>query len=235
MAAILIATTNSGKLREFRTLLAPIQVTSADALGLELEVEESGLTFRENAMLKARAFAAASGCVTLADDSGLEVHALDGGPGVSSARFGGPGLDDAGRCRLLLEELRDVDGRQRRGAQFRCCLVALAPDGRTCETEGICRGSIELEMRGTSGFGYDPVFYVPECHVTMAQLPTAAKNEISHRARAIATMRPRLFETFPELVLREPKLAGAEGSCLKHPPIHPLTHSPLPPPLRGES
>ena len=199
MAAILLATTNRGKLREFRTLLAPIQVISAEALGLELEVEESGLTFGENAMLKARAFAAASGCVTLADDSGLEVDALNGGPGVSSARFGGPGLDDAGRCRLLLEELRHVEGRQRRGAQFRCCLVALAPDGRTCEAEGICRGSIELEMTGTGGFGYDPIFYVPECNVTMAQLPASAKNEISHRARTIATMRPRLFETFPEL------------------------------------
>ena len=199
MAAILIATTNRGKLREFRPLLAPIQVTSADALGLAVEVEESGLTLRENALLKARAFAAASGCVTLADDSGLEVDALAGAPGVASARFGGPGLDDADRCRLLLEELRNVEGGERRGAQFRCCLVALAPDGRTCEAEGICRGSIELGMTGTGGFGYDPIFFVPEYAATMAQLAAAVKNKISHRGRAIAAMRPQLLETFPEL------------------------------------
>lgn len=203
MAAILVATTNSGKRREFRDLLAAIQITSPDDLGIDIDVEESGVTFRENAILKARAFAEVSGCVALADDSGLEVDALKGSPGVHSARFGGAHLDDGDRCRLLLEELRGVEGREGRAAQFRCCLVAMAPDGRICEAEGICRGSIALDMQGTGGFGYDPIFYVPEYRATMAQLPAATKNQISHRARAITSIRPRLLESFPELGVRE--------------------------------
>ena len=199
MAAILIATTNSGKRREFGDLLAPIQITSPDDLGIDIDVEESAVTFRENAILKARAYAQTAACIALADDSGLEVDALNGSPGVRSARFGGAHLDDDDRCRLLLDELRQVEGRDRRAAQFRCCLVAMAPDGRICEAEGICRGSIELDMQGTGGFGYDPIFHVPEYGATMAQLPAATKNQISHRARAIISIRPRLLETFPEL------------------------------------
>ena len=196
---LLVATNNPGKLKEFRALLDPLDLVAPAELALQLEVEENGGSFAANAGLKARAFAAAAGLVALADDSGLEVDALGGAPGVRTARYGGPHLDDAGRCRLLLHQLGQVRGARRRRARFRCCLVAAAPDGRSCRAEGVCPGSIAPAPAGAGGFGYDPVFYLPRYRRTMAQIPAELKNQISHRARALRAMAPLLVETFPEL------------------------------------
>lgn len=196
---LLVATRNPGKLREFCALLEPLELVSPAALGLDLPVEETGHTFAENAALKARAHASAAGLICLADDSGLEVEALAGAPGVLSARYGGPHLDDAGRCRFLLDQLCLFPDPSQRRARFCCCLVAWAPDGRACQAEGVCEGYIAAEPAGSSGFGYDPVFFLPEYQKTMAQLPAGVKNRISHRARALRAIRPLLLQTFPEL------------------------------------
>lgn len=197
---LLLATNNSGKLAEFRRLLVPIQLTTPNELGLRLNIVEDGVTFAANAALKARAFADASGSIALADDSGLEVDALSGAPGVHSARYGGEHLDDEDRCRLLLRQLRGVRQRQQRSARFRCCLVAAAPDGRSCTAEGYCEGLVTEAAVGENGFGYDPVFYVPEYGCTIAELEPAAKDSLSHRARALKALLPELTATFPELV-----------------------------------
>jgi len=196
---ILLATNNPGKQREFGELLAPLAITVPAELGLDLDVEETGQTFVENAKLKACAFAARAGRIALADDSGLEVDALDGAPGVSSARYGGPDLTDAERCELLLRELSRRPADHARTARFRCCVVAASPDGRWCTAEGTLEGEIAVSPRGTGGFGYDPIFLLPELGLTAAELPLSRKNEISHRARALAAIRVRLTQTFPEL------------------------------------
>jgi XTP/dITP diphosphohydrolase len=195
---LLVATNNPGKLNEFRALLEGIAVVAPGDLGLAIEVEENGRTFAENAAAKARAFAIASAGIALADDSGLEVDALDGAPGVRSARFGGPGLNDRDRCLLLLERLRAFPDPSRRRARFRCCIVVAAPDGRTCQAWGTCEGIIAPSPTGEGGFGYDPIFYLPDRGLTMAQISPALKNRLSHRARAIAAVRPLLLRTFPE-------------------------------------
>ncbi len=185
---ILLATNNPGKVREFRRLLEPFGFavrTPADS-GLSLEVDETGSTYEENARLKARAFADAGGCLALADDSGIEVDALDGGPGMYSARYGGPELDDRGRTALLLRELENVPERDR-GARYRA-VVALAwphSDGREPVTfEGVQEGRIGYTTRGERGFGYDPVFLVDERR-TQAEIDDAEKDRISHRGQAV--------------------------------------------------
>jgi XTP/dITP diphosphohydrolase len=197
---ILVATHNAGKLREYADLLAdvapggdPVEWVSLADLGIEADVEETGKTCEENARLKAAAYARQSGLLTLADDSGLEVDALDGGPGVRSARFGGPGLDDAGRYRLLLENLEGVPDAER-GARFRCVVAVSTPEGEVHTAEGICEGRIAHQPRGEHGFGYDPVFYVESRGATMAELGPAVKNRISHRARALEAIRPTLLD-----------------------------------------
>ena len=195
---LLVATNNAGKLREFRALLPHLDLVAPADVGLDLEVREDGHSFAENALIKARAFSRAADLIAMADDSGLEVDALEGAPGIHSARYGGPDRDDSGRCQLLLEGLRDIP-RTRRQARFRCCIIAVAPDGRTCEAEGICEGCIALAPAGESGFGYDPVFYLPAYGRTMAEIPPEEKNQISHRARALRAIHPVLFRTFPEL------------------------------------
>ncbi len=196
---ILVATHNTGKLREYAELLAdvapggkPVEWVSLADLGIEADVEETGATFEENARLKAVAYARQSGLLTLADDSGLEVDALDGEPGVRSARYGGPGLDDAGRYRLLLENLEGVPDAGR-GARFRCVVAVGTPEGDVHTAEGICEGRIAHQPRGEHGFGYDPVFYVESRGATMAELGPAVKNRISHRARALEAIRPTLL------------------------------------------
>ncbi len=195
---LLIATNNPGKLREFGALLGDVDVVGPCDLGLELDVVEDGRSFAENAALKARAFSTASGLIALADDSGLEVDALDGAPGILSARFGGPDLDDGGRCRLLLQRLRGLP-RHRRRARFRCCIEAMAPDGRACRSEGTCEGHIAAAAAGQGGFGYDPVFFLLSHGRTMAQVAPDEKNAISHRAGALRAIQPLLRQTFPEL------------------------------------
>ena len=197
---VLIATGNPGKLAEFRRLLRGIETVSPAERGLQdLRVAETGATFHDNALLKARAYAEASRCVSLADDSGLEVDALGGGPGVTSARYGGEGLDDEDRCRLLLRALAGVPPAER-GARFRCCLVAAAPDGRLAAAEGVCEGRILEAPAGGGGFGYDPVFFSLEAGRGMAELSPGEKGAVSHRGRALRAIRPLLLERFPEVV-----------------------------------
>ena len=195
----LVASNNAGKVREMRALLQPSEVVSPADLDLQLDVEETGTTFAANAELKARAFCEATGLIALADDSGLVVDALDGAPGVFSARYGGPGLDDAGRYRLLLDHMQAFPAAAQRSARFCCTIVVVAPDGRSCRAEGTCEGHIARAASGDHGFGYDPIFFVPEHGCTMAELDARVKNEISHRARAMAALAPLLRQTFPEL------------------------------------
>jgi XTP/dITP diphosphohydrolase len=192
----LVATSNAGKQREYRTLLSalPVEIIFPDDLGISLEVEEDGATFRENAAKKAVALAQASGLLALADDSGLEVDALGGEPGVRSSRYAGEGANDPRRRAFLLEKLRGVP--PPRKARF-VCVIAIAPPGVEVRyAEGECRGEITLAQRGTNGFGYDPIFQ-PEGHSqTMAELTPAEKNRISHRARAAEAAIPILQELF---------------------------------------
>ena len=144
---------------------------------------EDGATYADNALLKARSYAARSGLLTLADDSGLEVDALGGAPGVRSARYAGEDASDAQRCALLLRNLEGVPD-EARTARFRCVIALAWPDGRTALAEGVCDGRISQALSGAHGFGYDPIFFVPEYGRTMAELPSEVKNRISHRARA---------------------------------------------------
>jgi XTP/dITP diphosphohydrolase len=188
---ILIATQNPGKAREFRLLLAPLsaKLRFPYQLGLRIEVPEDGITYADNAAQKALAYARASDLLTLADDSGLEVDALDGAPGVHSARYA-PG-HDVDRVTTLLAHMRDVPCEQRT-ARFRCAVVIATYTGELYRTEGVCEGLIALAPAGEGGFGYDPIFYLPDHGCTMAQLPQAQKNRISHRARAIEATMPTL-------------------------------------------
>ncbi len=184
---LLIATHNRGKLREFAHIFADLPVTllSLDDAGITWDVFETGATFEANARLKAEAYCAATGMPTLAEDSGLEVRALNGEPGVFSARYGGPGLTDNQRYEKLLERMRGVPA-GRRHAQFRS-VIALAAPGQSVRTaEGVCSGEIAFAPRGDGGFGYDPVFFMPEFGRTMAELTMEEKNRVSHRARAAA-------------------------------------------------
>jgi XTP/dITP diphosphohydrolase len=189
-----LATGNRGKVREIERLLDGLGVTliTPDDLAAPPEVVEDGDTFEANALKKARAFAEAAGLPALADDSGLCVDALGGRPGVHSARWGGPGATDADRCRLLLEEMAPVTDNDR-GAAFVCVMALCRPDGTGRTFEGRCRGRITRTPRGDNGFGYDPVFFVPEFDRTMAQLPIEVKNKISHRGRALAAMSQELI------------------------------------------
>ncbi len=193
MTKILVATRNAGKLREYAEMLSGLNVDwlMLSDLGIDTEVEETGSTFEENARLKAVAYAQESGLPTLADDSGLEVDALDGAPGIYSARYGEPGLDDQGRYQRLLKDLDGVPPEQR-SARFRCVVAICTPGGDIHTAAGACEGQIAFEPKGTHGFGYDPVFQVTELGKRMAELEPQIKNQISHRARALEAIRPTL-------------------------------------------
>ncbi len=188
---LFIATQNQGKAREFRRLLAPLEATLCFPfdLGLEIDVLEDGDTYKHNARKKAQAYVHASNLLTLADDSGLEVDALDGAPGIRSARYA-PG-HDSDRVTALLAQLHNVPWEQRT-ARFRCVVVIATPTGELYSAEGTCEGQIAFEQTGQGGFGYDPIFYLPSHDCTMAQLPREEKNRISHRARAIEAAIPTL-------------------------------------------
>jgi XTP/dITP diphosphohydrolase len=186
MPRLLLATNNQGKVREYQSLLKGISfelVTPAQRR-IDLEVEETGCTFEENARLKAAAFAKVSGLLTLADDSGLEVDALNGDPGVRSSRYAGEGATDAGRVNFLLAKLKDIPI-EKRTARFVCIIAIAAPDRQIEICSGKCDGIILYEPRGKNGFGYDPIFYFPELKKTMAELPMEIKDEVSHRAHAV--------------------------------------------------
>ena len=179
-----LATHNPGKLKEMGDILSGlgVEVVSPKDVGVSVDVEETGMTFAENAMLKAKAICAETGLPAIADDSGLCVDALNGGPGVYSARYGGEGLDDRGRYTLLLNSMR---GQPTRAAHFACAIACAFPNGDTLTAEGRCDGTIAFAPMGTDGFGYDPVFFVPEKAKTFAQLSAEEKNAISHRGRAL--------------------------------------------------
>jgi XTP/dITP diphosphohydrolase len=196
MTPLLIATTNPGKLAEIQDLLPGFELVLPRSIGLELDVEENGLTYAENAALKARAYCHASGLVSLADDSGLEVDALDGQPGLHSARYSPlPGARDADRRVLLL---RNLAPHPRPWLAHFHCTVAIAlpgPDNQVREVlfaEGDCPGEIIPIERGSNGFGYDPIFLLPDLGVTMAELTRDQKNRLSHRARAVMAALPIL-------------------------------------------
>jgi len=197
MPRLLIATNNAGKIAEFRDLLDGCgwELVTPRDIGLDLEPAEEGATFGENAQRKAVQWAGASGLVSLADDSGLEVDALGGRPGIHSARYAGPDKTDEERMQKLLEELRDVPDGQRT-ARFRAVIAIADPDGRVETADGAVEGVIAHEPRGANGFGYDPIFLLPERGLTTAELPSAEKHAISHRGIAARKART-LLENWP--------------------------------------
>ena len=186
-----LASHNPGKIREMSAILSQygVEVVSPRELGITVDVEETGTTFAENAMLKAKAICAAAGLPAIADDSGLCVDALNGGPGVYSARYGGEGLNDKGRYTLLLNSLR---GQTTRAAHFACAIACAFPNGDTLTAEGRCDGTIAFAPMGEGGFGYDPVFFVPELKKTFGQLTAEEKSAISHRGKALADFSEKL-------------------------------------------
>ena len=180
-----LATHNPNKIREMGAILGQfgVEVVSPKDLGITVDVEETGSTFAENAMLKAKAICELAKLPAIADDSGLCVDALNGGPGVYSARYGGPGLDDTGRWQLLL---KNMAGESNRACKFVSVICCAFPDGGEVMARGECPGILAQGPSGDGGFGYDPIFYLPQLGKTMAQLTPAEKNQISHRARALA-------------------------------------------------
>ena len=199
---LVLASKNQKKLVELREILSGLGVevcSEADA-GVDVEVEETGTTFEENSLLKARAVMEASGLPAVADDSGLCVDVLNGAPGVYSARYGGPGLDDAGRCRLLLENMRGLGPRT---AKFVSAITCCLPNGDVLTARGECAGTIAFAPQGTDGFGYDPLFWLPEKKKTFAQMSHEEKNAVSHRGKALAAF----AEELKNYLARHPELA----------------------------
>ncbi|MDI6843754.1 MAG: XTP/dITP diphosphatase [Anaerosomatales bacterium] len=195
---VVAASNNEGKLREIRHVLEPLGwevLRASDVGGAAPDVEETGATFLENALLKARAYAETFDCVALADDSGLEVDALGGAPGVRSARYAGEPSDDAANNAKLLAELAEVPASERT-ARFRCVVALVWPDGRVLAADGVCEGSIGFEPRGSGGFGYDPLF-LPDATPgrTMGELSPDEKSAISHRGSALRALREALEQT----------------------------------------
>lgn len=182
---LVLASKNQHKLIEMQTILGQLglEVVLESQVGVDVDVDETGVTFMENALLKAKAVCEASGMAAIADDSGLVVDALNGAPGVYSARYGGKG-SDAERTAFLLENMEHVPEEQRT-ARFVSAIACALPDGRTVTAEGTCEGVITFETRGDNGFGYDPVFYVPSIGKTFAEADGAEKNAISHRGNAL--------------------------------------------------
>ncbi len=198
-ASLLIATNNTSKIKELHGLLDDIgiQLVTPSQINLDLDVIEDGLTYAENATKKAIAFAQASGLISLADDSGLEVDALNGAPGLYSARYGstnGEKLSDAGRRTFLIKNLRDKP--RPWTARFHATIAIAIPNGETHLSEGWCEGELIPEERGSGGFGYDPIFFLPELGKTTAELSMGEKNRLSHRARAVMKAKPILIALF---------------------------------------
>ena len=191
MTKLVLASKNKKKLAELNDILSQlgIQVCSEAEAGVDVEVEETGTTFEENSLLKAKAVMEASGLPAVADDSGLCVDCLGGAPGVYSARYGGEGLDDTGRYKLLLENMR---GQMPRTAKFVSVITCCFPNGDVISARGECPGTIAFAPMGEGGFGYDPVFFVPQLKKTFAQLTAEEKNAISHRGNALRSFAAEL-------------------------------------------
>lgn len=201
MRVLLVATTNRHKLEEYQTIFSdlPYQLLSLHDLHIDLDVEETGTTFQENSVLKALTYARVAGQLTLADDSGLEIDALNGEPGVYSARFAGYHTPYEERFRILYERLRAVPGitPEQWTARFRCVITLAEPQGYYQSVDGTLEGRIATEPRGTHGFGYDPIVYVPALGKTCAELEPAVKNRISHRGVAARRARTLLEHWSP--------------------------------------
>ncbi|MFO7717009.1 MAG: XTP/dITP diphosphatase [Thermodesulfobacteriota bacterium] len=191
MTQIVLATNNTGKRKELCEMLdahgTHIEILGLDAFPTLGPLSETGVTFEANALEKARAVVTATGYIAVADDSGLEVDALDGAPGVHSARYSGPEADDERNNTKLLRELAGIPFEQR-SARFRCVLAVVTPDGKETTVEGVWEGYIADSPAGSNGFGYDPLFFDPECGCTSAELPAAEKNRRSHRGKALKAL-----------------------------------------------
>ncbi len=187
---IIAATKNKNKLREFGEILKGFEIISQEEAGVDIDVEETGTTFEENSYLKAKAIYDITGITTIADDSGLCVDALNGEPGVYSARYGGEGYDDKGRVKLLLKNMKDVPDAERT-ARF-VCVITLVGDEGVLTARGECEGRIDYEPKGENGFGYDPVFYVDRFEKTLAEVTPEEKNSISHRGKALKIFAEKL-------------------------------------------
>lgn len=197
MSKLLLATTNLGKISEYRLLFGNLeyQIVTLDEVGITEVVIERGNSYEQNAQLKATTYARLTHLTTVADDSGLEVDALNGKPGIYSARFAGKDATDADKVDALLDKLSVVP-RENRTAHFKCVIAIATPEGRLALCHGECHGIIAFEARGENGFGYDPIFYLPELGKTMAEIPLQVKNKISHRARAAYEARQVLQQLY---------------------------------------
>jgi XTP/dITP diphosphohydrolase len=204
---LLLGTSNAHKLEELRAILGdlPLTLLSLSDVAPIPDVAETGATFAENAILKATAYANASGLLTLADDSGLEIDALGGEPGVYSARWAGASTPYSERFRIILERMVQTPPEQRT-ARFRCVIAITGPGGLLATAEGILEGMIATKPQGAGGFGYDPIFYVPAYGKTVAELPAGVKNRISHRALAAAQARQQLLDIVRNDDLSPPSL-----------------------------
>ena len=192
MRTIVIATENEGKLKEFKDLFPQCNVLSLKDIGYTKKIEEDGLTFEENAILKAKQVSLETNRIVIADDSGLEVIALGGAPGIHSARYASDHNTEANNHLLL----KNMEGIADRRAQFVCVICLYYPEGRYILAKGVCKGQIAETLKGTNGFGYDPCFYVEEYGKTMAELPFELKNKISHRSKAIQNLKEITHENF---------------------------------------
>ena len=201
MKTVLIATKNKGKAKEFETLFSPKGIKVITLLDIEnaIDVEETGSTFEENALLKANAISEIMNMPVLSDDSGLIIDALEGRPGIFSARYAGPAKDDRANYEKVLRELEGVP-EEKRTARFYCAIALVGPNMEPITVSGTCEGVITLEPSGDNGFGYDPVFYVPEKQTTMANLNAEEKNKISHRANALKELEKVLNEKVVEFL-----------------------------------
>lgn len=190
MDKIVFATTNEGKVKEIKEILGdfPIEVVSMKEMGITADIEENGATFEENSLIKARALAKLTGLPALADDSGLEVDYLNGEPGIYSARYLGRDTDYDYKNNYIIDKLSGAKGEER-SARFVCVISLVLPDGREFVERGVVEGLIGYEQKGENGFGYDPIFYLPEYGKTSAELPPEEKNRISHRGKALTAMK----------------------------------------------
>ena len=190
MDKIVFATTNEGKVKEIKEILGdfPIEVVSMKEMGITADIEENGTTFEENSLIKARALAKLTGLPALADDSGLEVDYLNGEPGIYSARYLGRDTDYDYKNNYIIDKLSGAKGEDR-SARFVCVISLVLPDGREFVERGVVEGLIGYEQKGENGFGYDPIFYLPEYEKTSAELPPEKKNKISHRGKALTAMK----------------------------------------------
>lgn len=190
MRKIIFATGNQGKMKEIRMILSDLgyEICSMKEEGIDIEIEEDGTTFEENAIIKAKAISELTGEIVLADDSGLEVDYLDKAPGIYSARFLGEDTSYDVKNRYIIDKLADAKGEER-SARFVCAIACVFPDGQVATTRGTIEGYIGQEQKGENGFGYDPIFYIPEYDCSSAELSVEVKNTISHRGKALEAMK----------------------------------------------